>query len=919
MTEAPIPRALPPLPVAALPADAARLLDGRSLAPEVAAAVATAWRHSPYLRALLRRFPDAVDALGDPSPAIDPEAEAGPALRRAKGELALRTALADLAGLWPLETVTHALASFADAALDAAVTAAIRERDAEADPRGFAVIALGKHGSFELNYSSDVDLIFLHDRQTLPRRPREDPDEAAVRIARRVVELMQARTGDGYVFRVDLRLRPSPEATPITLPVEAAESYYQSEALPWERAAFIRARACAGDVALGDGFLTAIQPFVWRRSLDYSAVRDIREISLRIRDHFDGGQAMGPGFDLKRGRGGIREVEFFAQIHQMIFGGREPGLRAPATMDALAALARAGKIDPGDAAALAQAYRLLREVEHRVQMVDDEQTHALPTPARARTALGEFCGYGGWKGLEAALAGVTRQVAKRYDGLVAEAGGARLPREAKALAAVAKAAGFRDGGGVARLIEGWRDGRYRALRTAEAQHAFEAALPRLLEAFAALAEPDAALARADSFLAQLPSGVQFFELLAANPNLGALLARLLGVTPALADALARKPELFDIMLDPAAFAPLPAAADLAAELASVVGARASEEELLDRVRRWTAERRFQLGAQLLEGAVDPLDAARGYAALADAAVAVLAPRVEARFAEAHGRVPGAELLVLGFGRYGGQALTARSDLDLVYLFTGAHDADSDGARPLGATPWFNKLAQRLTAALSVPTAEGALYEVDTRLRPSGGQGLLAVSTASFDAYQRGEAWTWEHMALMRARVVLGSETGRAEVARTLAAVVAADRDPAKLRADVLTMRADMDAAKPGQGLWDVKLGRGGLVDLEFLVHYLQLRHRIGITPDLRAACAAVAPDLVASHDLLTRLLVMLRLAVPDVKAKLSALSPAAAAAMARAARLPDAKALEPALRDAKSAVLTAWEQVFGEPRRGRDR
>ncbi|MCA3254838.1 MAG: glutamine-synthetase adenylyltransferase, partial [Alphaproteobacteria bacterium] len=750
-------------------------------------------------------------------------------------------------------------------------------------------------------------------------RPREDPDEAAVRIARRVVELMQARTGDGYVFRVDLRLRPSPEATPISLPVEAAESYYQSEALPWERAAFIRARACAGDIALGEGFLGAIRPFVWRRSLDYSAVRDIREISLRIRDHYDGGQAMGPGFDLKRGRGGIREVEFFAQIHQMIFGGREPVLRAPATLDALAALSAAGKIDAGDAAALAAGYRLLREVEHRVQMVDDEQTHALPKPVKARTALGEFCGFDGWKGLETALTGVTRQVAKRYDGLVAEAGGARLPRETTALAAAAKRAGFRDGAGVARLIEGWRDGRYRALRTAEAQHAFEAALPKLLEAFAALAEPDAALARADTFLAQLPSGVQFFELLAANPNLGALLARLLGVTPTLADALARKPELFDIMLDPAAFAPLPEAGALTAELDSVVGAKAGEEELLDRVRRWTAERRFQLGAQLLEGAADPLDAARGYAALADAAVAVLAPRVTARFAEGAGRVPGAELLVLGLGRYGGRALTARSDLDLIYLFSGAHDAESDGPRTMGATPYFNKLAQRLTAALSVPTAEGALYEVDTRLRPSGAQGLLAVSTASFDAYQRGEAWTWEHMALMRARVVLGGDAGRAAVAATVAAVVAAPRDPDKLRADVLGMRADMDAAKPGQGLWDVKLGRGGLVDLEFLVHYLQLRDRAGITPDLRAACTAVAPDLVEAHDLLTRLLVMLRLVVPDVKAKLSALSPAAAAAMARAARLGDAKALEPALKDAKWAVLTAWERVFGEARRGRDR
>ena len=360
---------------AALPADAARLLDrlGASSDPVMLAAIGAAWRGSPYLRRLMQRRTEALTILLTAGPQrvleqalagmLVPDQPVAARLRCAKADAALATALADLSGLWTLEQVTRALSDMADRALDVAVAAAISERVPGAEPQGFAVLGLGKLGSHELNYSSDVDLILLHDRSKLPRRERDDVDEAAVRIARRVVELMQARDGDGYVFRVDLRLRPSSEVTPIVLPVEAAESYYQSEALPWERAAFIRSRACAGDIQLGERFLAEIGSFVWRRSLDYSAIRDIQAISLRIRDHFDAGQAVGPGYDLKRGRGGIREVEFFAQIHQMIFGGREPLLRVPATLDALAALATAGRIGADEAAMLGDAYRLLRSLD----------------------------------------------------------------------------------------------------------------------------------------------------------------------------------------------------------------------------------------------------------------------------------------------------------------------------------------------------------------------------------------------------------------------------------------------------------------------------------------------------------------------------------------------------------------------------
>ena len=836
---------------------------------------------------------------------IDGDRPVAPRLRSAKANAALVIALADLSGQWTLEQVAGALSDLADRALDVAVTAAIAERVPGAEPQGFAVLGLGKLGSHELNYSSDVDLILLHDRTKLPKRDRDDVDEAAVRIARRVVELMQARDGDGYVFRVDLRLRPSSEVTPIVLPVEAAESYYQSEALPWERAAFIRARACAGDIGLGERFLDDIGAFVWRRSLDYSAIRDIQAISLRIRDHFDAGQAVGPGYDLKRGRGGIREVEFFAQIHQMIFGGREPALRAAATLDALAALAAAGRIGGDEAAMLGDAYRLLRSIEHRAQMVGDEQTHMLPVSKADGAAFAEFCGFANWRGLERAVAGITVKVAERYDRLIGDAQEANAPRLATGIGDQLKALG-KAGTAITALVETWRTARYRSLRSTEAQRGFEAALPGLIGALGSTDDPVATAMRLDGFLEQLPSGAQFFELLAANPKLAVLLTRLLSVSPPLAEALARRPALFDVMLDAHAFDLLPDASGLADDLHSYVGKAADLEVILDRVRRWTGERRFQIGAQLIEGAGDPLVAARDYAAVADAGLATIAGAVSADMAVAHGRVPGGRLAVIGLGRYGGSALTAGSDLDLIYLFSGDFDAESDGARPLSATRWFNRLAQRLTAALSVPTAEGPLYEVDTRLRPSGAQGLLAVSIDSFAAYQRADAWTWEHMALTRARVVFGADGDRAEIAAVIASVLARERDPAKLRQDVIEMRAEMERHKPGGGLWDVKLGSGGLVDLEFIVHYLQLRDRVAFSPDLRVACAALVEaghaDLVAAHDLLTRALVMLRLVGPAEGKR----PPQAEALLAKSLGEPDFPSAETALKTAKAAVRSVW-------------
>ncbi len=808
--------------------------------------------------------------------------------------------------------VTGLLSGFADEAIDRAIRAAIRERTPDAEPRGFAAIALGKLGSHELNYSSDVDPILVFDPATLPCRPREAPEEAAVRIGRRMVELLQARDGDGYVFRVDLRLRPSPEVTPIALPVEAAISYYESQALPWERAAFIRARACAGDLALGESFLAAIRPFVWRRALDFGTIGEIRDISRRIRDHHAQGQAFGPGYDLKRGRGGIREIEFYAQIHQLIHGGRDPALRAPATRDALAALVDAGWIDRDDAGALIAAYTLLRTVEHRAQMVNDLQTHRLPPEPAALDNLAHLHGMRDGPALIAMLRPHVERVGQVYDGL-ADGESEALPGDRDLLGERLKAAGFADPTGAERLIEGWRGGGYAALRSPAARQALEEVLPRLIAAFGAAPDSARAIARFDAMLARLPSAINFFRLLVAQPALAQLLSTILAHAPTLADRLGRRAELLDGLIDATALDPVADVPVLVAEMRE--RERGGDYQwLLDHVRRLVGEKQFALGTQIVAGSSDPLEVSAGYARVADAAIEVLAGATVDEFVRVHGRVPGSELVILALGRLGGQALTHASDLDLVYLFTGDYSAESDGPKPLGAVAYYNRLAQRVTAALSVPTASGPLYDVDVRLRPSGAQGPLVVSLEGFRRYQEEEAWTWEHMALTRARPVFGSPEARAATAQVIAEVLGGKRPERPVAADAAKMRDEIAANKPPAGPLDVKLLDGGLVDLEFAVHTLQLLHRTSFDPQLgRAINALIAaglmpPAIRSAHDFLSRLLVTMRLVAPDAEPP----APATRALVAAAVGVADWNEVVATLDRTRQEVRACWTAIRAE-------
>lgn len=879
-------------------------------------AIERAQAHSPFLRFQLEQRETVAAALaeGDVAGAIAAaNAEVGEgadvmaALRERRSGLALALGIGDLAGVLSLRQVVQGLSDLADDTLERALAAAIVERTPDEAPRGFAILALGKLGGRELNYSSDVDLIYLYDPATLPRRAREEPDQAAVRIGQRVTELLQKRTEHGYAFRVDLRLRPSPEVTPIALPVEAAISYYESSALPWERAAFIRARQAAGDREVGRYFLDAVHPFVWRRSLDFGAVGEVQSMTRLIRDHYSQGQVFGPGYDLKRGRGGIREVEFFVQIHQLIHGGRDPALRAPATLDALAALVRAGRVEAAVGDTLAAAYPLLRTIEHRLQMVDDLQTHSLPRDSEALDNVARLHGLDDG----AALLTLVRPQVERVEALYGDLGGGgerRLPTDADALEAALSAAGFADAGAARSRIEGWRSGKARSLRTAAAVQAFEAMLPGLIDAFAAAPDPIRAMNRFDDMVERLPSGLNLYRLLEARPALTQYLGAILSHGPTLADQLARRPELLDGLIDASAFEPMPEVDVLAARFA-----RADEnyERYLDRVRRDVNEARFALGAQVVLARSDPIVAARGYARVAEAAIRALADAAVAEFETTHGRVPGSDLLILGLGRLGGGALTHASDLDLIYLFSGTHEAESDGAKPLRATDYFNRLAPRVTAALSVATAAGPLYEVDTRLRPSGADGLLAITAQSFADYQRTHAWTFEHMALTRARPVYGPVVDREALERTLAELLRMDRDPARVRADAARMRLEIARHKPPKGPFDIKLGPGGLVDLEFAVQVLQLIHREGLSPetdkaiDGLIAAGLVPPEIAGAYRLLTAMLVALRLVAPD-----SAEPPEASRALvARACGLDSWQELLAAHERARHSIQALWAEV----------
>ncbi|MBR0680600.1 bifunctional [glutamine synthetase] adenylyltransferase/[glutamine synthetase]-adenylyl-L-tyrosine phosphorylase [Roseomonas eburnea] len=830
--------------------------------------------HSPYLAELAVRESAALLALAERGPdeafarALDPLSAIAPEtprpalaalLRQAKRQGALAAAVADIAGLWPLERVTGALSDLAEAAIDAACAHLLRDAAARgeirlsgasrADPRivgrnsGLVVLGMGKLGGRELNYSSDVDLMVLYD----PSVAAYHADRAGavyVRIARDLVKLLEERTSEGYVFRTDLRLRPDPAATPLAVSIPAAITYYESLGQNWERAAMIKARPVGADRSAGEAFLREIRPFVWRRHLDFAAVADIHSIKRQIHAHKGAKGAHATvqveGHDVKLGRGGIREIEFTAQVLQLIWGGRDPGLRNPTTIGALTALVAAGKIDGRAVKDLSAAYVFLRNLEHRLQMVADRQTHRMPEDAEGVARIASFLGFPDAEAFRTAFTEHMAKVEHHY-GRMFEAEPTLASEEVKgslvftgvdddpATIATLRAMGYTNPAGVAAMVRGWHHGHARAIRSERARELLTALMPALLGAFAKQRDPDAALARLDAVFGRLAAGVQVLSLLARNPALLDRLAGILGAAPQLADHLARHTAALEGLLVGAGGTVGNAANTLPALLKDA----RHIEEAFEAARRLVLEGKFEIDAAALEGVLDVDAAGEARSALADAAIAGLLPHITAAFADRHGKVKGGALAVVALGKLGGREMLPGSDLDLILIYDHAPGSEmSEGKakrgapapRPLPVSQYFTRLAHQVIGAITSQGAEGKLYEVDMRLRPSGSKGPVAVSLSSFQRYHAEEAWTWERMALTRARVVAAPPGLRRKVEAAIRAALLRPDAAGKAIPDAVAMRGRMLRDLPPDGPWDVKLGRGGLVEVEFVAQALQLVH-----------------------------------------------------------------------------------------------
>ncbi|MBY6152897.1 glutamine-synthetase adenylyltransferase [Vannielia litorea] len=791
---------------------------------------------SPYLAGLLAKEAAWLEgALAGPVedvvPAVLAEAEEGDvgvSLRVAKRRLALFTALADLSGVWPLEKVTGALTNLADASVQIAWRRALEQEaarrksilepeDVDEELCGIFVLAMGKMGAHELNYSSDIDLIVLFDQDRWPERDFHELRTSLVRATREAAKLLSDNTAEGYVFRTDLRLRPDPSVTPVCLSMEAAERYYESLGRTWERAAHIKARVCAGEFKEGAGYLERLRPFIWRKHLDFAAIQDAHDMRLAIREHKGLHGTALEGRDLKLGRGGIREIEFFTQTRQIIAGGRDPDLRVRGTVEGLARLAEAGWVGAEDAVQLSADYRAHRELEHRIQMVHDQQTHALPKDAAGIERVARLAGEGDTAAFRARLEERLGRVAGLAEGFFAPGRKRTIEEEAPEWGEAAR-----------EIMSRWKG--YAAFRSTRAGELFARIRPELMAQLGGAAKPEEALSAFDGFLRGLPAGVQIFSLFASNPQLLGLIVDICATAPELAEYLSQNAGVLDAVIGGDFFADWPGVPVLEAQLAEEIARVEDYEGKLDTARRWMKEWHFRIGVHLLRGHASALVAGEQYALLAEAVLRAVFPVVEAEHAARHGAAPGRGAVVLGMGSLGAGWLNAQSDLDLIVIYDAAGVESSEGKRPLTAGAWYARLTKALVTALTALMAEGRLYEVDMRLRPSGNAGPVATSLSAFAAYQREEAWTWEHLALTRARVICGAEALAAEVEAVRCEVLAADKDRTKVLADVAEMRARIFEAKGTGGGLEAKIGPGRMQDIELAAQAAAL---LGGVPDRR--------------------------------------------------------------------------------------
>lgn len=936
-------------------APAARLLAD---AAEVRDLLAASFSASPYLTLLALRDPAVLAEclLRDPDAHLaDARAQLAAAvakattpqevmalLRRFKRRIALLAGLADLGGIWRTGETLAALSAAADTVLEQATEFLFRkareggqlapQKDSAAPASGYFIIAMGKLGARELNYSSDIDLIVFYDAERAGLSPEIEPSTFFVRLTRDLVRLLQEHTADGYVFRTDLRLRPDPGATQIALSVEAGLTYYESFGQNWERAALIKARVAAGDIEAGEEFMRQLVPFVWRKYLDFAAVADIHAMKRRVHEFKGHGAIAVEGHDIKLGRGGIRDIEFFAQTQQLIAGGRHPGLRTRATLDTLERLAAGGWIASKAASELTEAYLFLRRIENRLQMVDDQQTHIIPAEPEELDRVAKLSGFADRNEFGNAVLAQLKRVEIHYGALFERL--PEIPISAPTLVVSADEAdpavlaslerlGFHNPSAAIAAVRAWQSGRYAATRSARSRERLTEFLPSLLDAFGRTAEPDLGLATFDRVIAGMPAGLQLFSLLAANPSLLRLVADIMGTAPRLARIIGRRPRLLDAVLDPGFFGTVPTLAKLKELVGAALDDAGDYQDALDRARITGREQGFLIGVRVISGTLSARQAGASYAGLAETLIEALAERVEAELVRAHGRMKGGQAAVIAMGKLGGREMTAGSDLDLIIVYDyEGENAQSEGPKSLPGPQYYSRFTQRLIAALSAETAEGSLYQVDMRLRPSGSQGPVATKLSSFISYQKSSAWTWEHLALARARVIMGPTSLRRQINATIAEVLVRPRDRGTVAEDVRSMREKIAADKGSSDIWDLKQVRGGLIDLEFIAQFLQIvsaaDHRESLDQNTELALTKLsaagvltpgdAEILVPAARLYHTLTQVLRLCLD--KTFVADEAPRALKdLLARASEMPDFPTLEASLKDTLAAVRDAFDRI----------
>jgi glutamate-ammonia-ligase adenylyltransferase len=899
---------------------------------------------------LLQSDPDAhlaslIDDVRRGVLAATDEAEVMRLLRRMKSEAALLIALCDIGGVWPVMRVTAALTDVAVSSVQATLQFLLRQEaargrfappnpDAPEEGCGLIVLAMGKMGAGELNYSSDIDLIMFFDPDATTLAPDIEPQPFFVRVTQGLARLLQQRTYDGYVFRVDLRLRPDPSSTQVAISRDAALHYYEREGRTWERAAMIKARACAGDLRAGEALLSEIAPFVWRKHLDFAALADVHDMKRQMQTYRGQTEIAVEGHNVKVGRGGIREIEFFAQTQQLIAGGRHPDLRVRPTLAALDVLATSNWITFEARDELTTAYEFLRRVEHRLQMIADEQTHALPDDKQAVERFSWFFGYESREVFARDLLRQLEIVQGHYEKLFEgddPTGTVKLPAldygagpdDPRLLQHLATL-GFKKPAGVAQTVRDWITGDYRAFRNEATRSAFVEFVPALIDGLAHAEEPDRAVAAFDHFLRALQRGGRLITLLSQNRDLVALVALVLGAAPRLGEMLARQPQLMDGLIDPRFFGAMPDRQELSARLAATVRDADSYEEFLDRLRLFGQESLFLIGTRILSGTVSAQQASTAFADVAEGIVYTVHGLVADRFATQHGRIKGQETAMIAMGRLGSREMTASSDLDLILLYDfDDENPDSDGAKSLQGAHYFARFTQRLISAFTTRTNYGVLYEIDMRLRPSGRAGPVASSIASFADYQAHEAWTWEHMALTRARVVSASAEFRTRIESIIREVLTRRRDPIAIANDVADMRRAIAQEKGETDFWDLKYAAGGMVDIDFIAQYLQLVHahdqpelldvstmqvlenaaRLGVLAHSEAEILRAAARLY--HDLTQ----ILRLCVSD-RFKPETAGIDLQRVMARAGDAPDFSSLEARVKETQGEVRRVFRALL---------